>query len=100
MKKEKAHSFEISNLSLLNIIGLSLLLTSSYYFAEFSTFIPVDFATQFIELLFLFIFSVIFFLLLIIFFNLLEKKLPLAFNSFLIYIFFTWVLVQSIQTFF
>ena len=37
MKKEKAHSFEISNLSLLNIIGLSLLLTSSYYFVEFST---------------------------------------------------------------
>ena len=100
MKKEKAHSFEISNLSLLNIIGLSLLLTSSYYFVEFSTFISVDFATQFVELSFLFIFSVIFFLLLVIFFKLLEKKLPLAFSSFLTYIFFTWVLVQSIQTFF
>ena len=61
MKKEKAHSFEISNLSLLNIIGLSLLLTSSHYFVAFSRFIPVDFVTQFIELLFLFIFSVIFF---------------------------------------
>ena len=100
MKKERVHSFEISNLSLINIIGLSLLLTSSYYFVEFSTFISVDFATQFVELSFLFIFSVIFFLLLVIFFKLLEKKLPLAFSSFLTYIFFTWVLVQSIQTFF
>ena len=52
MKKERVHSFEISNLSLINIIGLSLLLTSSYYFVEFSTFISVDFATQFVELSF------------------------------------------------
>ena len=60
MKERKVNS-EISNLSLLDIFGLSLLLTSSYYFVEFVNIVSVGSATKIVELGFLFTFSIIFF---------------------------------------
>ena len=99
MKERKVNS-EISNLSLLDIFGLSLLLTSSYYFVEFVNIVSVGSATKIVELGFLFTFSIIFFLILNEVFKFFKKKSNINLSYFLVYIFFTWIFVQTIQTFF
>ena len=62
MQKINNKSFNSNNLNLEKIIGLAALLTSSYYFYQYSTFADnKNFFFKFLDLINLFLFSLIFF---------------------------------------
>jgi len=99
----KNKSYLLSNFDSAAFIGLSIILTSNFYFQNFTNFEPIHFKIKFLELGILFIFSYIFFYLTRLIFNFLKifkSQRIQKIQKILTHIFFAWMLVQLLQTFF
>ena len=98
MKKVKIEN-NVLNRNYFDIVGLSLLLCSNYYFqAYIDRYLPVNFNIKIIELLFLFITSLIFFY--VYFFLIKKLKANIIIYKIFVVFFLAWIVNQAIQTLF
>ena len=92
---------QVKIFTLKNLVGLSLILSTNYYFLM-RKFFFADLEKIIIQTFALFFFSFIFLYLILWIFGFLKKKLKnqKKLNLILICSFFTWLLVQSLKTIF
>jgi len=95
----KNNDFKHQLINLKNIIGFSLLLSSSYYFYKYSSFANKDMLAFSIDFFILFIFSIIFFLLIKNVFRKIKLVLPIKICNLLFNFFLTYLFVQTIRGF-
>ena len=87
------------NFSFKDIVGLSLLLTTTYYFYKYSTFANKSFFIFFLDLSLLFLFSFFYFFLIKSIIGKIEYKVNRKFINILLIVFSSYLCVQTLKGF-
>ena len=82
-----------------DIVGLSLLLTTTYYFYKYSTFANTSFLVFFLDLSLLFLFSLFYFFLIKSIIGKIEYKINRKFINILLIVFSSYLCVQTLKGF-